>query len=251
LVSSHRFPDPENIRDQGELKGKGLVILLHGAPGSGKTLTAETVAEHTKRVILGISSGSLGHKIFEIEWRLKELLKYATAWNAIVLIDEADVFLEARQGGVSSRLEHNSIVAGMLISTSLRGIDHTLLIIDLVFLRHLEYFQGIIILTSNRVDGFDCAVKSRIHLLLGYNAPDINARRMLWKQMLGNISPEEVLFDIEEALAMVESYPFNGREISNATNTLRTLGREAGGKVTLDHFEMMKQVWSSFEEVQG
>ncbi|KAF8244609.1 P-loop containing nucleoside triphosphate hydrolase protein [Wilcoxina mikolae CBS 423.85] len=231
LVNSHRFPEPEKVRDQGELKGKGLVILLHGAPGSGKTLTAETVAEHTKRVILSISSGSLGQEVYEINYKLKELLKYATAWNAIVLIDEADVFLEARQGGVASRLEHNSIVA--------------------VFLHHLEYFQGIIFLTSNRVDGFDCAVKSRIHLLLGYNAPDLDARRMLWKQMLGNIPPEEAVFDIEEALAMVESYPFTGREISNATNTLRTLGREDCGKVTLEHFEMMKQVWSSFDSVQG
>ncbi|KAF8541999.1 P-loop containing nucleoside triphosphate hydrolase protein [Trichophaea hybrida] len=231
LVNSHRFPEPDKVRDQGELKGKGLVILLHGAPGSGKTLTAETVAEHTKRVILSISSGSLGQRVYDIDYKFKELLKYATAWNAIVLIDEADVFLEARQGGAASRLEHNSIVA--------------------VFLRHLEYFQGIIFLTSNRIEGFDNAVKSRIHLLLGYNAPDLDSRRMLWKQMLGKIPPEEAAFDIEEVLAMVESYPFNGREISNAANTLRTLGREDGGKVTLEHFEMMKQVWSSFDAVQG
>ena len=38
LISGHEYP--ERARDETKLKGKGLVILLHGAPGSGKTLTA-------------------------------------------------------------------------------------------------------------------------------------------------------------------------------------------------------------------
>jgi hypothetical protein len=84
--------------------------------------------------------------------------------------------------------------------------------------------------------------------LLGFNTPDIDGRRSLWKQMLGKIPPEEIEFDIEEALAMVEGYPVNGREISNTINTMRTLGREEAGKVTLNHFKMMIQVWSDYEE---
>jgi hypothetical protein len=47
---------------------------------------------------------------------------------------------------------------------------------------------------------------------------------------------------------MVEGYPVNGREISNTINTMRTLGREEAGKVTLNHFKMMIQVWSDYEE---
>jgi SpoVK/Ycf46/Vps4 family AAA+-type ATPase len=122
LVNSHRFPEPEFIRDEGELKGKGLVILLLGAPGSGKTLMAETVAEHTKRVLLNISSGELGNAVHSIDTNLKRYLRYATALNAIVLIDEADVFLEARQGGLSTQLEHNSLVAGEGVSLCIHGI---------------------------------------------------------------------------------------------------------------------------------
>jgi len=38
LVTSHEFPS--DVRDQTKQKGKGLVILLHGTPGSGKTLSA-------------------------------------------------------------------------------------------------------------------------------------------------------------------------------------------------------------------
>jgi len=98
------------------------VILLLGAPGSGKTLMAETVAEHTKRVLLNISSGELGNAVHSIDTNLKRYLRYATALNAIVLIDEADVFLEARQGGLSTQLEHNSLVAGEGVSLCIHGI---------------------------------------------------------------------------------------------------------------------------------
>ena len=53
LVTSHRYPS--NARDQPDQKGKGLVILLHGTPGSGKTLTAETSAEGTKKALISTS----------------------------------------------------------------------------------------------------------------------------------------------------------------------------------------------------
>lgn len=57
LVTSHWFPN--NARDQPEQKGKGLVILLHGTPGSGKTLTAETAAEATHKALVATSLGEL------------------------------------------------------------------------------------------------------------------------------------------------------------------------------------------------
>lgn len=56
LVSSHIFPS--DTREEAQLKGKGLVILLHGSPGSGKTLTAETAAETTRKGLLTISMGT-------------------------------------------------------------------------------------------------------------------------------------------------------------------------------------------------
>lgn len=57
LVTSHSYPD--NPRNQPEQKGKGLVILLHGTPGSGKTLSAETAAEGTHKALLSTSLGEL------------------------------------------------------------------------------------------------------------------------------------------------------------------------------------------------
>jgi SpoVK/Ycf46/Vps4 family AAA+-type ATPase len=57
LVTSHRYP--ENARDQPEQKGKGLVILLHGSPGSGKTLSAESSAEMTRKPLISSSMAAL------------------------------------------------------------------------------------------------------------------------------------------------------------------------------------------------
>jgi len=226
LVSAHEFPESA-ARDHQDSKGKGLVVLLHGTPGTGKTLTAEAVAEHTKRALLSISSGELGVTVPEIDNSLNRFLECAALWKAIVLIDEADVFLEARSNGVSNRLEQNSLVA--------------------VFLRHLEYFQGIVFLTSNRGSGLDPAIRSRIHLLLQFNPPDVNARRALWQQALQGISPSEADFDMEEALHTLTPLEMNGREISNALNLIKTLAREDKAKIHQEHFKTFLQVWNCFE----
>lgn len=70
------------------------------------------VAEHTQRALINITSGELGITVDEINEKLGAYLRYATTWKAIVLIDEADVFIGTRSAGAS--LEHNGLVAGLL-----------------------------------------------------------------------------------------------------------------------------------------
>lgn len=76
------------------------------------------MSEYTKRVLIVISSGELGSTVSHIDQNLRMFLQYAALWKAIVLIDESDVFLEARLTGVSNRLEQNSLVAGITIPLS-------------------------------------------------------------------------------------------------------------------------------------
>jgi SpoVK/Ycf46/Vps4 family AAA+-type ATPase len=112
-------------------KGKGLIGLLSGPPGVGKTLTAEAVAEIARRSLYTISSGEMGHATTSVQEALLSVAEIARTWKAVVLLDEADIFLAKRD----SNLEKNSITS--------------------VFLRLLEYFQGILLLTTNRIQTID------------------------------------------------------------------------------------------------
>ena len=78
-----------------------------------------------------VSAGELGTNPRELETFLQQILDLANRWQAVLLLDEADVFLEAR---TSQDLHRNALVS--------------------IFLRLLEYFQGILFLTTNRVATF-------------------------------------------------------------------------------------------------
>lgn len=229
LVTSHSFPD--NARDQPEQKGKGLVILLHGSPGSGKTLTAETAAEGSQRALISASLGELNRDNipWSFEYRLKRVLQYATMWKAIVLLDEADVFLEVRQDSGQSDGKRNALVA--------------------VFLKELEYFSGIVFLTTNRLASFDAAMKSRIHLALGYESPGIQIREQIWLQVLRSVPTEEMgIDDMDGAVESVLQEELNGREIANAVNTARTIARYEKERLQLRHIEMVVEVRHDFNK---
>ncbi|KAJ6031075.1 ATPase AAA-type core [Penicillium herquei] len=188
-------------------KGEGQILLLHGPPGTGKTLTAESVAEYTGRPLLSIAAADLGHEPIKLEENLLQFFRDAKKWNAIVLLDEADVYLETRS---SNDLRRNSIVS--------------------VFLRALDYFQGILFLTTNRVGSFDEAFMSRIHVQIGYDPLDEESRQKIWdgyfqkldsnhedggQKIEYSMSAKEYV-EVKEDLRILE---WNGREIRNAFQT--------------------------------
>jgi len=69
----------------------------------------ESVAEYTRRPLLSITAADLGHESQAMERSLLRYFKDASDWGAIVLLDEADVYLEQRTMHDPSR---NSIVSG-------------------------------------------------------------------------------------------------------------------------------------------
>lgn len=122
LVETHfKKPDPnaaKEARHNVDLvrgKGKGLIILLHGAPGVGKTSTAECVAEHTERPLFAITCGDIGETADDVEKNLDRCFQMAHRWGCVLLLDEADVFLAQRS---KTDLRRNAIVSGRLDSHS-------------------------------------------------------------------------------------------------------------------------------------
>ncbi|KAK7909002.1 hypothetical protein PG985_014880 [Apiospora marii] len=231
LVASHDFANRD--RDQAEQKGKGLVILLHGPPGSGKTLTAECAAELSQRALLSCSMSELNkhNSAWYFERRLAQVLQLATTWKAVVLLDEADVFLEARQSDSPAHQERKALVA--------------------VFLRHLEYFSGIVFLTTNRIHVFDAAMRSRVHLALGYHEPGAAARRAIWSYNIHQLPKEQVDASLGEMLDRLASEALNGREIANTVATANTFARSRKEPLRFHHIETVLAVRRDFEMVLG
>lgn len=170
LVGSHfqkqdiRRENKDAILDQDFIRGKGsgLVILLHGVPGVGKTTTAEAVALNNSKPLFALTSGDLGSTPRDVEKALRETFRLATLWDCVLLLDEADLFLAKRDVG---DLERNSLVSGKS-SDLIKGIS--VVTLHAVFLRVLDYYDGVLFLTTNRVGTVDEAFRSRIHLTLYY-----------------------------------------------------------------------------------
>ncbi|KAF2099010.1 P-loop containing nucleoside triphosphate hydrolase protein [Rhizodiscina lignyota] len=193
-------------------KGRGLVMLLTGEPGVGKTLTAETLSEHLKAPLYMMSAAELGENTQSVEYTLERILGLATKWNAILLLDECDVFLEQRR---DSDLVRNKIVS--------------------LFLRYLEYYSGILILTTNRLHSFDDAFKSRIHITLHYPRLDSSAREHIWRNFHNLSRYESALTDTDfKRLAEEE---MNGREIKNAMKAAQLLACSRKEAIGLGHVQ--------------
>lgn len=101
-----------------EGKGRGIITLLSGPPGVGKTLTAESVADTLKVPLYVLSAGDLGTNAVKVEEKLSDILEIVPKWGAILLLDEADVFMETRN---TADLARNELVS--------------------IFLRLLEYYE--------------------------------------------------------------------------------------------------------------
>lgn len=103
-------------------------------------------------------------------------------------------------------------------------------------LRHLEYYRGILFLTSNRVKTFDDAILSRIHVALQYQELTKAARIQIWCAFLKKTGIDLQDFDSEQIERLGE-HPVNGRQIKNATRTAHSIAIGRGEKLGLAHIE--------------
>ncbi|KAK7968671.1 P-loop containing nucleoside triphosphate hydrolase [Apiospora saccharicola] len=181
-------------------KGRGMILLTFGPPGTGKTMTAEAVAEECRVPLYAVSAGELSTDPRSVEVALDAAFRCCALWNAVMLLDEADVFLAKR---TPEGLQRNELVS--------------------IFLRKLEHYQGILFLTTNRMESVDAAFRSRIDLMLPFDPLTPQARREVWRNFLevnGGEDRFEVGADVLEELAGLE---LNGREIKNLIKTALVL----------------------------
>jgi SpoVK/Ycf46/Vps4 family AAA+-type ATPase len=180
-------------------------------------MTAESVAEAMKVPLYMMSAGDLGTDPSGVENALSNILEMNTKWNAVLLLDEADVFLEARS---AHDLERNKLVS--------------------IFLRLLEYYEGILFLTTNRVDNIDAAFESRIHLSLQYEKLDKPSRKHVWETFLSKTKGAGQFGDPEiDRLADVE---LNGRQIKNVIKTAQLLASKQDIPLSFGHVDTVMRL---------
>ena len=187
-------------------KGQSMNILAEGPPGTGKTVTAEVFAEFKERPLYTIQCSQLGLDPKEVESNLRVILNRANRWNAILLLDEADVYVRHRGDDV----QQNAIVGA--------------------FLRVLEYASCILFMTTNRPEDVDDAIASRCIARLRYEAPTPENQARLWR-ILADLNGLE--FAAAEIQKVVEAHPtLTGRDVKNLLKLASFIA--ASKKQTLD-----------------
>lgn len=183
---------------------------MYGAAGLGKTLTAEVYSEVVGKPLYRVHSGQLGTSAVSVEAALSDILRRAARWDAILLLDEADVYIRRRDND----LQHNAIVAE--------------------FLRTLEYFDGLLFMTTNRVDDVDDAILSRCIAVIRYETPSREDAVKLWKSLSSQFQVE-LSDDLIEKL--VRDFPnSSGRDIKELLKLTSRLCISTESPVTLEAF---------------
>ncbi|KAK3985238.1 hypothetical protein QBC44DRAFT_353165 [Cladorrhinum sp. PSN332] len=175
-------------------KGRGIIILMFGPP---------RLAERARVPLYVVSAGVLSTKPAELESGLDRALDLCRMWNAMLLLDEADVFLSERS---DEGLERNELVS--------------------IFLTKLEYYQGILFLTTNRFSSIDHAFQSRVDLFLPYYDLDGPSRKQVWHNFFVHFGQDKFRGITEREMDRLCELSLNGREIKNLCKSALLLSKK-------------------------
>ncbi|QOY52342.1 ATP-binding protein [Candidatus Sulfurimonas baltica] len=174
-------------------------IIFYGAAGTGKTMTAYSLAKSLKRQVLAFDcSKILSMYVGESEKNVRKIfdtfydLCEKTKSEPILLLNEADQFLGARSSGTTS------------------GADQMHNQMQNIFLEQIEKFRGMLIATTNLLENIDKAFSRRFNYKIEFKKPSEQQRVELWKLMLPVNAPYEEKFDLKE----LATYALTGGQIN-------------------------------------
>ncbi len=172
--------------------GNALTMLFSGAPGTGKTMMAEAIANRLGKKLLIANYAQIQNMyVGETEKRIVAAFKQAKEQDGVLLWDEADAMFYSRE----------------MASHSWEFRDVNLI------LQELEKFAGVVILTTNRNVVLDRALERRISLKVHFDMPDAKEREQIWKNLIPQEAP---LAENMDFTYLAEKYEISGGIIKNA-----------------------------------
>ena len=216
-------------------RGVDARIIFYGHPGTGKTMTAYSLAKSLKRQVLSFDcSKILSMYVGESEKNVRKIfdtyrdLTQKSKTEPILFLDEADQFLGSRSSGITSGAEqmHNQM--------------------QNIFLEQIESFEGVLIATTNLLENIDMAFSRRFNYKIEFKKPNKLQRKKLWELMLPKNADFEKDFNIEE----LSTYQLTGGQINLIVkNTAYTVAIRDTPLFKLEDFvlEIQKEKAGSFD----
>ncbi|MBW4507249.1 MAG: AAA family ATPase [Scytonematopsis contorta HA4267-MV1] len=156
-------------------RGLGISALFSGVSGTGKTMSAEVLAQELQLDLYRIDLSAVVSKyIGETEKNLRSVFDAAETGGTILLFDEADALFGKR----SDVKDSHDRYANMEVS---------------YLLQRMEEYRGLAILTTNLKDSIDTAFMRRIRFVVKYSFPDIKGREEIWRRVFPKNTPTENL----------------------------------------------------------
>jgi hypothetical protein len=199
-------------------RGTGLVALLTGPPGTGKTMAAQVVAAELELDLFRINLATVVSKyIGETAKNLDKIFSRAARMNAVLLFDEADALFSKRTEVKDSHDRYANTDTNYLLQL-------------------LEDYQGIALLASNKKNNIDAAFIRRIRYVLDFARPDGKQRWTIWRKLLGELLGAEALRPLEPAVAVLaETVDISGAQIKNSLLAAMFVSRRRREPLSVEH----------------
>ena len=192
-------------------KGRGICALFRGDSGTGKTLSAEIIANELGMTLYRVRIPAIVSKyVGETEKNLEKCFREAAASGALLLFDEADSIFSKRTDVQNSNDRYSNMEVNLL-------------------LQEVERFEGVVILTTNLDAAIDDAFERRLNHKIDFPFPDAKDRARIWKRLLPPTAPlgDDIDFEI-----LGKDFELSGGCIKNSV--VRAAYRAAERKIPID-----------------
>jgi hypothetical protein len=199
-------------------RGRGLIALMTGTPGTGKTMAAQVIAAELGLDLFRVDlASSVSKYIGETAKNLRKIFLRAAEMNAVLLFDEADALFTKR--------------------TEVRDAHDRYANTDTNYLLQLlESFEGIALLASNKKHNMDPAFVRRIRYVMEFPRPSADERRRIWRQLARELSGPEREAALGPALdAVAIALELSGAQIKLSLLSALFAARQARAPLALEH----------------